>query len=249
MDLTVTCIIPAWNEAARLPRVLGVVLDHPMVDEVLVVDDGSTDGTAEVAMGLGAEVLRLDPNRGKSAAVAAGLRRAKGRVILFLDADLQGLSPRHITDLLLPLRSGESEVTISLRSNAPLPWRLIGMDYISGERAMFASLLAPHLDTVAGLRGFGLEVFLNRLWLQDRCRIAVVPFAGVVSPSKMAKQGWLRGVINDLKMLRDIYRTVGIGTVFEQIAGLLAARVNRRTGPWPLVRLSRRADLDADRAP
>lgn len=255
MDLTVTCIIPAWNEAARLPGVLGVVLGHPLVDEVLVVDDGSTDETAQVALAMGARGVRLAPNRGKSAAVAAGLRAAKGRIILFLDADLQGLSARHVTDLLMPLRSGVAAATISLRSNAPWPWRLIGIDYISGERAMFASMLAPHLDAVAGLRGFGLEVFLNRLWLQGRHGIAVVPLAGVVSPSKLAKQGWARGIANDLKMLRDIFRTVGFATVLCQIAGLWAARVHRQTARalLPAVERPRRAagtsDLDPDRAP
>lgn len=78
MELSVTCIIPAWNEAVRLPAVLAAVVDHPFVSEVLVVDDGSTDGTAEVARAGGARVLTMVPNGGKSAAVAAGLRAARG---------------------------------------------------------------------------------------------------------------------------------------------------------------------------
>lgn len=225
MELTVTCIIPAWNEAARLPAVLAAVVGHPFVTEVLVVDDGSTDGTAEVARAGGARVLTMVPNGGKSAAVAAGLRAARGEIVLLIDADLLGLSARHVTELLLPLRTGLADVSISLRSNAPLPWRLIGLDYISGERAMFAATLRPHLDRVAELRGFGLEVFLNRLWLRERQWIAIVPLAGVVSPSKLAKRGWARGIADDLRMLRDIFRTVGLGTILRQIAGMRSARV------------------------
>jgi glycosyltransferase involved in cell wall biosynthesis len=225
MDLTVTCVIPAWNEAARLPGVLSAILGHPWVDEVLVVDDGSADETAQVARGLGARVLTLVPNGGKSAAVAAGLREARGAIILLLDADLQGLTARHVTALLRPLRTGVADASVSLRSNAPWLWRVIGIDYISGERAMFASTLKPQLGMMAGLRGFGLEVFLNRLWLRERHQIAIVPLVGVASPSKMAKRGWARGVADDLRMLRDIFYTVGIGTVLYQIAGLRAARI------------------------
>lgn len=62
MGLTVTCLIPAWNEAARLPAVLAAVVGHPWVTEVLVIDDGSTDNTAGVARRHGARVLRLLPN-------------------------------------------------------------------------------------------------------------------------------------------------------------------------------------------
>lgn len=225
MDMTVTCIIPAWNEAARLPRVLGAVLHHAWVDEVLVVDDGSTDQTAKVARDLGARVLTLVSNGGKSAAVAAGLGEARGRIVLLLDADLQGLSARHVTDLLMPLRTGLADATISLRANAPRPWRLIGIDYISGERAMFIDTIRPYLGEVAKLRGFGLEVFLNRLWLRQRHRIAIVPLAGVDSPSKMQKRGWLRGMVDDMRMLRDIFRTVGITTILRQIMGLRSARI------------------------
>lgn len=225
MGLTATCLIPAWNEAARLPGVLAAVVGHPWVTEVLVIDDGSTDTTAEVARRHGARVLRLSPNGGKSAAVAAGLAQATGEIILLIDADLGGLTDRHVRDLLMPVRTGIAATSVSLRSNAPLPWRMIGLDYISGERAMLAASLRPHLAAISGLRGFGLEVFLNRLWLQQGGRIAIVPLTGVSSPSKAAKRGWRRGLAHDLRMLGDIFRTVGLATVIHQILALRARRV------------------------
>ena len=88
-------VVPAYNEARRLtlslPPLLDVVSDADA--ELIVVDDGSDDGTAEVAAGLlagvpGAKVVRLALNSGKGAAVRTGVNHARGRSIVFMDADL-----------------------------------------------------------------------------------------------------------------------------------------------------------------
>lgn len=222
MTPTVSCLIPAWNEAARIGGVLAATSGHPLLTETLVIDDGSTDGTDRVARSLGAAVLRQPVNAGKSAAVARGLAAARGEIVLFLDADLQGLTPDHITALLTPLFTGRAEASLSLRRNAPLPWRLIGLDYISGERAMPRALLLPHLDRIAALRGFGLEVFLNDLWIAGNLSVAVVPL-DVQSPLKAAKHGLARGLLGDLRMLADIFRSAGPLRPLRQIAALLPA--------------------------
>lgn len=224
MKVTVSCIIPAWNEADRLPNVLACVAGHPLVDEVIVVDDASTDSTSKVATAFGVTVIRQDRNCGKSAAVARGLRVAQSDLILLIDADLGGLTPLHITQLLEPLLSRRAAASISLRSNAPLVWRLIGLDYISGERAMPRAMLADTLPLIEQLRGFGLEVFMNQLWLSRGVRIAVVRLDGVSSPSKAAKQGVLRGIKGDAMMLSDVFRTVGMSNVLRQICSLRRVR-------------------------
>jgi len=223
MRVSVSCIIPAWNEAERLPFVLRAVVGHPAVDEVIVVDDGSQDGSAEVAQAMGASVLRLGRNGGKSAAVAAGVAQARGDLILLLDADLVGLTAMQVMDLLLPVRSGRADVAISLRQNTPWVWRRIGLDYISGERVMRRDMLLPWLNRMAGLKGFGLEVFLNRLWIADRARVAVVGLAAT-SPSKAAKQGLVRGIAGDVDMMRDILGTIGVVAALRQIVALRRLR-------------------------
>ena len=87
-------VIPAFNEASRLPGTLARVRAHLVAQhrphEILVVDDGSSDGTADVARSAGADVrvLRHEPNRGKGYAVRRGMRAATGERRLMTDADL-----------------------------------------------------------------------------------------------------------------------------------------------------------------
>ena len=82
MTARLTCIIPAYNEAARIAAVLEAVLDHPQIDEVIVVDDGSADGTAQVAAQTPARLIALPQNGGKTAALMHGLSAATGDLIL-----------------------------------------------------------------------------------------------------------------------------------------------------------------------
>jgi glycosyltransferase involved in cell wall biosynthesis len=90
IDLSV--VVPAHNEELRLPATLAAIradlAERPERCEMIVVDDGSTDGTADVAGALGANLVRLPVNLGKGAAVRAGVSAARGRYILVSDADL-----------------------------------------------------------------------------------------------------------------------------------------------------------------
>jgi dolichyl-phosphate beta-glucosyltransferase len=91
-DPFLSIVIPAFNEAGRLPRTLGRVAaflrDFGRAHEVLVVDDGSVDATAEKARAAGATVLRSERNRGKGHAVRRGMLLARGQRRLMTDADL-----------------------------------------------------------------------------------------------------------------------------------------------------------------
>ncbi len=86
----VSCVVAAFNEAETVGEVVRGLFAHlPGVIEVIVADDGSSDGTAEAAAGAGARVVRLPRNLGKGAAVRAGLRAVRGDIVLLIDADGQ----------------------------------------------------------------------------------------------------------------------------------------------------------------
>jgi glycosyltransferase involved in cell wall biosynthesis len=219
----VSCIIPAWNEAARIGGVLAVVAGHPDLAEVIVVDDGSTDGCAERAEAVAAQapklrVIRLGANRGKTHAVAVGVAAAAHDWLLLLDADLQGLSAAAVAALVAPVRQGRADAAISLRCNAPWPWRHVGLDFISGERVLPRAILDP--ATLQGLPRFGLEVHVNRALIERGLRLAVVPWPQVRSPLKSEKQGRWRGWHNDLRMVRDIFDTIPVHHALRQIWSL-----------------------------
>lgn len=208
MSARVSCVIPAYNEAPRIGAVLRSLRGHPLIGETIVVDDGSADGTAEAAAAEpGIRLIVLPRNRGKSAAVAEGVKAAQGDLLLFLDSDLLGLEPEHLTALIAPVIEGRAEASISLRRNAPAPWRAIGLDYISGERVAPRRLL-PSPEEMAALPRFGLEVATNARWIAAGARIAVVRWPSVESPFKHAKRGWREGLRGDLGMLRDMFATV-----------------------------------------
>ena len=232
----VACLIPAYNEATSIGSVLEAVLDHPLIDELLVIDDGSTDATAEIARGLGVRVLTTAGNRGKTRALAEGLRATRAGRVLLLDADLLGLTATDVTALLRPVVEKRALATISLRGNAPRTWQRIGIDYISGERVIPRALLDGHLDQLDHLPRFGFEVFLNRLLITAGLPIEIVEWPGVASPSKATKRGRLAGLRADAAMMMDIFGTI---SPFEALMQIWTLRRLSRSGslrPAPMLR-------------
>ncbi|WP_319529550.1 glycosyltransferase family 2 protein [uncultured Cohaesibacter sp.] len=203
----VSCIIPTFNEAPRILAVLDIVRRHPQINEVIVVDDGSTDGTASIVASVaGVRLFRMPRNGGKTKALAKGFEMATGSHILLVDADLIGLNGDDLTALINPVLTGTTDISISLRRNAPRLWHWVGIDYISGERCMKASLVSPYLGELESLPKFGFEVWLNDLCIMQSARISVVLWDGVVSPSKVSKMGRLKGVLADFGMIGDLFR-------------------------------------------
>lgn len=224
--MTVTCIIPAYNEASRIAQVLAAVNDHPLIDQIIVVDDGSVDETSAVVRKIaGVQLIKLTKNIGKTAALAVAIGQAQGQYLLLVDADLIGLTPDDLTSLIDPVLSGRAGVSISLRRNAPLLWRWIGLDYISGERVLPRALIAPYLGALAVMPKFGFEVFLNGLITKSQMRIAVVDWPSVDSPLKSRKYGLWVGIRGDLAMLRDLLRSVSAIGLLRQISQMRRLRI------------------------
>lgn len=221
-----SCVIPAFNEGDRIGNVLMAVVNHALIDEVIVVDDGSVDDTqAQTRKFPAVCLLTGNENCGKSRAIAKGIATSTGKHILLLDADLVGLSPEDITALVKPVLAGAVEFSISLRRDALLPWRLIGLDYLSGERLIARALIADHLDAVAQLPGFGFEIYLNDLVIKSRARVSVVKWQRVGHTYKIRKYGIWRGILGEIRMLMNIVETISLIGTGHQIMAMLRARI------------------------
>jgi len=105
----VSLIIPAYNEAPRIKKVIKQAQLVEEIREIIVVDDGSNDGTDKVAEELGVEVVKHHKNMGKGEALKTGIAHARKEVLLFLDADLANMTPEKIKSLILPILRNKAD--------------------------------------------------------------------------------------------------------------------------------------------
>jgi glycosyltransferase involved in cell wall biosynthesis len=223
----ISCIVCAFNEAPRIAAVLDVVSLHPLIDEVIVVDDGSTDDTAGIVKSFPAVRLISSPvNRGKSFAMATGVARAQYDLLMLLDADLVGLAVEHITAMAAPVLSGEADVSLSLRKNSLWIYRAIGLDFVSGERVISKSLLNEAQEEMHRLPRFGIEIFMNRRIIARGLSIAVTHWPHVTQARKSEKLGFWRGIRAEWRMIVDLLQVAYPLALISQIYHLLLLRTD-----------------------
>ncbi len=222
MSVELSLVIPAYNEAARvapgLRRAQEYLAARGLTYEVLVVDDGSSDATAEVAAAAGARVLRHARNRGKGAAVKTGVLASTGASVLISDADfstpieeLEKLTGRlDDADLVLGSRAlAGSLITV----HQPFYRELMGKTF---NRVIRAVGVRGIRDTQCGFKlargdvarslcsqltvdGFAYDVELIWLALQRGCRVVEVGVVWANSPDSRVDP-----VRSSLSMLRDV---------------------------------------------
>jgi glycosyltransferase involved in cell wall biosynthesis len=233
--------IPAWNEEENLPAVLdGLKAELPEVD-VLVVDDGSTDATADVAREHGAEVLSLGSNRGLPVGIAAGYRWALEHGYAYcgrVDADGQH-PPAELARLLTLVRGGECDVAVGSRFVSgegyepyryrPERARRIGTSLL--RRAMAPVLGRPFGDATSGLYAVNAKALplLAKTFSTDAPEVeALIRIAGAglrldEVPVNMAPRAGGESKLRGRKAVRVVLTVMGTLVV----AGLVKKRVSR----------------------
>ncbi|MFA6451139.1 MAG: glycosyltransferase family 2 protein [bacterium] len=204
--MNVAALIPAYNEERTIRHTIHVLQHVPEINEIIVVNDGSQDRTAEiVAEELGVILVNLPENRGKGGAIRAGVDRTNAEVILLLDADLIGLSRQHVTDLLAPVTDGRAQTTMGVFSGGR-PMTDFAQKIapkLSGQRAILRNILNK-ID-IADAR-YGVEVAIN-LYLEDHnIDIYEVELANLTHHTKEEKLGLLKGVTARVVMYYDVVK-------------------------------------------
>ncbi len=200
-------IIPAYNEAMNLPKVLDVVCGAPGLARIIVVDDGSTDRTSEVAAGYPDVEVIKQRNRGKAGAMKAGIEATEEALLLFLDADLMGLRHEHINALIEPVMNGDYEMTMGLFYGPPHPsrWAHRVSPGLSGQRAVKREVF-DLLDNYGEL-GYGIETAFTKLVNRGMIRMKRVRLDGVSQKMKEEKNGFMGGAKLRVRMFYEVVRT------------------------------------------
>jgi len=168
----ISVIIPAYNEEAYVSDCIRETLRalDRSACEVIVVDDGSKDGTRSAALSAAAgngcvKVVGYEINQGKGCALKHGFAHATGKIVAFLDADMQ-IHPRQLLVLYEVMRTSGADVVVGCKRHArsqvdyPLFRRLVSVGYLALTRLLFGLHLR---DTQTGLKLFRYEV-LQRVW-------------------------------------------------------------------------------------
>jgi glycosyltransferase involved in cell wall biosynthesis len=201
----IAAIVPAYNEQETLAEVLTVLKATPLVDEVIVVSDGSTDHTPAVGRALGVRTLQLKRNHGKATAMATGVAHTAAPFLLFVDGDILNLTSEVVTQLITPVVAGRSDMTIGVRNRG----RLVNAVHrqtgplLSGirclRREIFEAVPEEFLD------GFCIETALNWSCRRLRRRTSTIVLYNLKHLVKEKKRGLAAGGRARLEMFAAVF--------------------------------------------
>ena len=205
--MNVSVVVPAYNEASRISAVLSPLVECSRVDEVIVVDDGSDDGTAEIARRFEVQVITLPENRGKAAALDEGVRQARNETLLFLDADLVGLKRGHVERLIDVYHEQRADMVVGVFSNGRMNTDIAQKinPFASGQRVLCKDLWRRAKENIEEM-DYGIEIALSKLAAKEGWRRERVKLDGVTHILKEEKRGFSKGVIDRLKMYGDMIK-------------------------------------------
>lgn len=206
--MKVSVVIPAFNEAQTIGRVLDVITTFTAIDEIVVVSDGSTDNTVEVVRQYPVRLIELKENIGKGGALQRGIDNASGDILVFLDADLIGLTTKHLEDMMQPVLLNRVEMVIGIFDSGRLTTDLaqVFAPYLSGQRVLKRSVIQG-LDNLEMTR-FGVEIALTIYAKTNQIPCQEVKLSQMSHVMKEEKLGFFPGVLYRLKMYWEIVKVL-----------------------------------------
>jgi glycosyltransferase involved in cell wall biosynthesis len=207
----IAAIIPTYNEEINVAGVLEVLHATTILDEIILVDDGSSDRTVDILR----QAASIDPryrvivhekNSGKGQAIFTGWAATCAPILLLLDADLKNLTPAHIQALLDPIINHRADMTLGLfrggHFSTTLSHKLT--PFLTGQRGLRAELL-KYVSREASA-GYGFDVALTLAARQKGYRKRVVHLDGVWHPSSESRseRGFWYGATWKARMYRQI---------------------------------------------
>ncbi len=192
-DKNVTAIVSAYNEERTIEDVIIRLLSCYLVDELIVVNDGSTDKSGQIISKLqksySFKYIEFPQNLGKSYTMATGVETAQGEVIVFVDADIIGLKCSHIHKMLYPLLNREADMVIgqpyagTKKINDPLKL----LEILAGERAVYKQDILPIIEKMKHSK-YGAETLMNLYYKSQKKRVKIEYLWGLIHLKKISKK-------------------------------------------------------------
>jgi glycosyltransferase involved in cell wall biosynthesis len=200
--LLISAIVPVYNEEKTVKIVAETLFNNPLITEVICINDASTDASLAELKQLGKNItlINLKKNKGKGNAMAKGIKKARGEIILFMDADLLHLTDEHIEKLLSPILQKKADIVLGCHNYLKHGW-----SSFTGERVYYKKDLLPYLRAMAKSR-FGVELLLNDA-LKDKKTVRI-SLKGLDTLLKTAKGGYLWGIKEYLNEYAEILREI-----------------------------------------
>lgn len=201
----VAVIVPAYNEAETLGAALAVLRSAPVLDEILVVSDGSTDRTVEIARAAGVTTLDLSPNRGKARAMAEGVAATSAEILLFVDGDILDLTRDMIQQLVEPVVSGRAAMNVGVRHRGEV-LNAVQCRFgplLSGIRALRREVFEAVPERY--LVGYRIETTLNYVCRRLGLTVGTVVLHDLRHLVKEKKRGMASGVRQRMSMFASVF--------------------------------------------
>ena len=231
-SLFVSCLIPAYNEGANIGRVLEVVQALPCLDEIIVLDDGSSDNTAEVVQqyqkkSSNLKLLTSAANCGKTTAIQKGVNACRGNIIVMLDADLIDLKPENVRKLVAAIKDETYDLVILDRAGdrkAIWGWTDCAR-FFGGERA-FRKEDFLQIEFPAQAR-FRLEIIMNLTFIRQKKKIKTVYCDNLFTLHDYDKKGFRDGLKHYLEISGEILAFSGLINFLKQVYHIEEDRLAR----------------------
>lgn len=190
-----SAIICAYNEEKTVESVIRSAFANYLVNEIIVINDGSTDNTGKIIESLKDEITITDihftENRGKGYAMASGIEKALNDIIVFIDADLSNLNQDHFYQLINPIIDEKADMVLGQATETIINYKMNPFKSITGERAMKKADILPVIDKMKYSR-FGVETLINLYYQSLGKTVEYVMLKGLVHPTKFQKTSLIK---------------------------------------------------------
>jgi glycosyltransferase involved in cell wall biosynthesis len=211
----ITAIVCAYNEERTIEGVLNGLLNCQNLDEIIAVNDGSTDNTGIILKNFltknsskKIKIIEFKENKGKGFAMAEAIKNSENEVLLFIDADLINLREEHISQLINPLFEKKAKMVIGkiIENNSIFKNKIDILKPLSGQRALFKEDILPLIEKMKETH-FGVETLINLYYRISKMKVIYVDLENLghlikfqkFSPQKATKEYILAG--------KDIFKT------------------------------------------